>query len=87
MLEPNEIPNCIQPPPPPMEIKGELEYEVMAILDSKFDWRRRVPLQYLVKWAGYEETDEETSWLSPNELGYAQELVRDFHTTYPDKSQ
>jgi hypothetical protein len=39
-LEPavlNTIPNCEQPPPPPVIIDGELEYEISEILDSKLD--------------------------------------------------
>ena len=38
MLEPatlNTIPNRTQPPPPPVAIEGEPEYEISAILDSK----------------------------------------------------
>jgi hypothetical protein len=34
---PNTIPNCTQPPPPLIEIDGEIEYEIAAILDSKID--------------------------------------------------
>ena len=88
MLEPftpNTIPNREETPPPPVEIEGELEYELEAILDSKLDRRCRVPLLYLVKWSGYEGTDEETSWLPASELGHANELVKDFHAAYPDK--
>jgi hypothetical protein len=59
----NSIPNRIQEPPPPVEIQGELEYEIESILDSKIDKRCKCPLLYLVKWSGYEGTDEETSWL------------------------
>jgi hypothetical protein len=36
-LEPatlNTIPNCIQPPPPPVEVNGETKYEISEILDS-----------------------------------------------------
>jgi len=39
-LEPatlNTIPNHIQPPPPPVEVNGEPEYEISKILDSKLD--------------------------------------------------
>ena len=39
LLEPykqNRIVNRVQPPPPPIEIEGEKEYEVEAILDSKW---------------------------------------------------
>ena len=39
MLEPsipNSISNRIQPPPPPITIDDELEYEISEILDSKW---------------------------------------------------
>jgi hypothetical protein len=67
MLEhatPNSILNQVQSPPPPVEINGETEYEISEILNTKID-RRRKPcnLLYLVHWAGYEGTDEETSWV------------------------
>ena len=83
---PNVIPNRVQPPPPPIEVDGEPEYEITEILDSKLDRRRRqCPLLYLVRWAGYEGTDKETSWLVATELGHATDLVADFHKAYPDK--
>ena len=83
---PNTIPNRIQPPPPPIEVDGEPEFEISEILDSKIDRRRKqCQLLYLVCWAGYEGTDEETSWLLATELGNATELVQDFHSAYPDK--
>ena len=89
MLEPatpNTIPNRIQPPPPPVEIDGEPEFEISEILDSKIDNRRRLcKLLYLVRWAGYEGTDEETSWILASELGHALEIVADFNAAYPDK--
>ena len=34
---PNTIPNRVQPPPPPIELEGELKYEISEILDSKID--------------------------------------------------
>ena len=88
MLEPatpNEIPNRIQSPPPPLEVQGELEYEISEILDSKIDRRRACKLLYLVRWLGYENTDEEYSWLPSTELEHASELISDFHSAYPDK--
>jgi hypothetical protein len=89
MLEPhtpNTIPNRIQPPPPPVEIEGELEYEVSEVLDSKIDNRRRsCKLLYYVRWSGYEGTDEEYSWILATELAHASEVVADFHAAYPDK--
>ena len=89
MLEPsvpNTIPNCTEPPPAPVVIDGEPEYEVTEMLDSKID-RRRQPcnLLYLVRWSGYEGTDEETSWLLATELGNASEIVAEFHIRYPSK--
>ena len=84
---PNIIPNRTQPPPPPpVKVDSELEYEVSEILDSKVDCRRKsCKLLYLVHWAGYEGTDEETSWLLATELGNTSELAEDFHAKYPDK--
>jgi len=89
MLEPEKpssIPNRVQPPPPPVVIDGEPEFEISEILDSKIDKRRRpCQLLYLVQWTGYEGTDEETSWILATELPHASELVADFHTAYPNK--
>ena len=83
---PNTIPNHVQPPPPPVEIEGEPEYEIAEILDSKIDrCHRNCNLLYLVCWLGYEGTDEETSWLLATELGHASDLVSDFHSRYPAK--
>ena len=64
MLEPstpNTIPDCIQPPPPPVLVDSEPEYEILEILDSKLDNCCCIcKLLYLVKWSGYEGTDDET---------------------------
>ena len=40
---------------------SDSEYEISEILDSCIDKRHKCKLLYLVKWAGYEGTDEETS--------------------------
>ena len=86
LATPNVIPNRVQPPPPPVEVDGKPKYKIAEILDSKLDHRRRqCPLLYLVRWAGYEGTDEETSWLVANELGHASELISDYHASYSDK--
>ena len=82
---PNSIPNHVQPPPPLIEVDGEPEYEISNILDSKIDQRRRnCKLLYLVRWSGYEGTDEETSWLLATKLDHALELITDFHVRYLD---
>jgi hypothetical protein len=54
---PNPFTSRIQPPPPPIEIDGELEYEVEDIVDYKI---KRNKKQYLVKWVGYEGKDQYT---------------------------
>ena len=89
MLEPahsNIIPEWTQSPLPPVEIDGELEYEISEILDSKIDkHQKHCNIVYLVRWTGYKGTDEETSWILANELGHASEIITDFHRAYPDK--
>ena len=88
MLEPaitNEIPNRIQSPPPPVEVEGKLEYEIAEVVDSKLDKRRFCKLLYLVRWLGYENTDDEFSWLPATELEHAKELISDFHSAFPNK--
>ena len=88
-LEPassSSIPGQVPTPPPPVLVEGEPEFEISEILDSKVDRRRRLcKLLYLVRWSGYEGTDEETSWILASELGNASELVEEFHRAYPHK--
>ena len=89
MLEPtspNTIPNHIQPPQSPVIIDREPEFEISEVLDTKIDNQRKTcKLLYLVKWAGYEGTDKETSWILATKLDHASKLVRDFHKSYPAK--
>jgi len=64
MLEPHTpstTPNRTELPPAPVEVEGDLEYEIAEILDTKIDKRRRCKLLYYVQWLGYEGTDEEAS--------------------------
>ena len=84
---PNPFPNWTQPPPPPIEIDGESEYEVSEILDSKTDWRFKADngLCYLVRWSGYEGTDEETSWISAQDLKHTPDLILSFHHQFPHR--
>ena len=80
------IPNQSEPPPPPITVDGELEYEIAEVLNSIINNRRRTcKLLYLVQWSGYEGMDEETSWILAMELDNAQEAVLDFHAWYPSK--
>jgi hypothetical protein len=68
-----------QVPPPPVEIDGEQEWFVDAVLDSQLNGRRR-RLQYLIKWTGYDKPEWE-------DAGNVQELeaVDRFHEAYPYK--
>lgn len=89
MLEPH-TPNTFisrtEPPPPAVQVEGETEYEIARIVDSKFDRRRKkCQLLYKVMWLGYEDTDEESSWLPATELEHAAEHQADFHSAYPSK--
>src|SRR3979490_2513774 len=42
-------------------------------------------LLYLVRWACYEGTDEETSWILTTKVDNVSELIQDFHKSYPTK--
>ncbi|MBW0495043.1 hypothetical protein O181_034758 [Austropuccinia psidii MF-1] len=85
LLEPvktSTIPNLHQEPPPPIIIEEEEEWEVSQILDSKL---KRIKLWYLVEWKGFSQ-DSERSTCKPDEnLKNCPELVKDFHSLYPDK--
>ena len=67
-------------------VNDKPEFEISEILDTKINNHRRAcKLLYLVRWTGYEGTDEETSWILASELGHASELVAEFHAKYPAK--
>ncbi len=83
-VEENIIPNRTQPPPPPVEVDGEEQYEIAQILDSKLDRRFWCPLLYRIQWLGYEGTDKEFAWLPATEFS-TDEFIEDFHHHYPDK--
>ena len=88
MLEPatpNKILNYVQFSPPPVEVQGELEYEISEVLDSKIDNERSCKLLYLVQWLGYKNTNNEFSWIPAMELDHAKDLIFNFHSAYPHK--
>ena len=67
-------------------VDDEPEFEISEILDTKINNRRHTcKLLYLVRWTGYEGTNEETSWILASEIGHASELIVDFHKAYPAK--
>ena len=65
----------------------QVEFEVSEVLDSKWDrhFRGKNTLRYLVHWAGYEGTDEETTWIAADDLEHALELTSLFHQHYLHK--
>ena len=67
--------------PPPELIDNEEEFEVEAILDSRTFGRGR-KLQYLVKWLGYPDSDNQ--WEDVDKV-HTDELVKTFQQQYPDK--
>jgi hypothetical protein len=65
------------PPPDPVLVDGEEEYEVEEIMNSRFFSRK---LQFLVAWKGYGR--EEWSWVNEKDL-HAPELVEAFYQKNP----
>ncbi|MBW0546950.1 hypothetical protein O181_086665 [Austropuccinia psidii MF-1] len=85
LLEPvkqSSIPNFHQLPPPPALVEEQEEWEVVQALDSKL---RRDKLWYLLEWKGFSEDPERTTWEPAFNLTNSPDLVKDFHSLYPDK--
>ena len=78
----SDIPGRTCPPPPPVRIEGEIEYEVEAVLNSKIDKCNGV-LQYLIRWKGCPDTDN--TWEPASNVKNAAKLVEQFHKRYPHK--
>jgi hypothetical protein len=74
------IPGHTQPPPPPIEVEGQQEYEVEEILDSKIV---RNKLRYLVSWIGYAPNDR--TWEPAEHLENSPEIVARYHARYPQR--
>ena len=70
------------PKPGPIQVDGQDEFEVEAILDSRV---HRGRVQYLVKWKGYDNS--ENSWEPVRNVINAKGLVDMFHTQHPDAPQ
>lgn len=70
----SDIPDRVQPPPPSIIIKHQIEYEIEDILDSKVMRKR---LFNLIKWNGYLMSDN--SWESAFHLFNAKDLINSFH--------
>lgn len=71
----------------PTEIieEDEIHFEIANILNSRINGKTK-SLEYLIEWAGYEGTDEETSWEPAANIDEgSSEKTDEFHARYPDK--
>ncbi|MBW0558201.1 hypothetical protein O181_097916 [Austropuccinia psidii MF-1] len=87
LLEPvktSTIPNQHQERPPPIIIEEEEEWEVSQILYSKL---KREKLWYVVEWKGFSQDSERSTWEPTENLNNCPELIKDFHSLYPDKPE
>ena len=78
---PNDpYPSQVEQQPPPVHIAedSQPEYEVKAVVDSRYHYRK---LQYLVEWFGYSER----TWEPHTHLQNSQQLVDHYHVTYPSR--
>ncbi|MBW0474762.1 hypothetical protein O181_014477 [Austropuccinia psidii MF-1] len=85
LLEPvkqSTIPNQHQLPPPPVIVEEQEEWEVAQVLDSNL---KRGTLCYLVEWKGFNEDPERKAWEPASSLTNSPDLLKDFHSLYPDK--
>lgn len=77
----NPLPGQRNPPPPPVQVDEEDEWEIDDIEDARY-YRGR--LQYRVKWSGFER---DLTWYNADDEQFnnARDVVNDFHSHYPGK--
>lgn len=83
-VKPSAIPNRTTEPPPPVEIDGEETWDIVRIVDSKYNGTKR-QLEYKVEWAGYEGTEQQYTWEPEDYCKDVPDDLEDFHTKYPHK--
>lgn len=76
LLEPYRSDGRTQPPPPPLNLEGHLEYEVESILDHRFTNNKREHVSYLLKWLGYGQ--EHNSWEPETNVANCPELIGEY---------
>lgn len=76
---PDTIEGRVQPPPPPVIVDGDEEFEVESILDAKLE---RGKLKYLVHWKGYSTADN--SWEEAANLEHSPDVIAAFYQAHPD---
>jgi hypothetical protein len=67
--------------PPPDLVEGEEEYEVETVLASR-RFGRGKKLQYLVKWKGYPDSDNQ--WINKEDI-FADDAIKEFKSSNPDQ--
>jgi hypothetical protein len=67
--------------PPPDLVEGEEEYEVETVLASRCFGRGK-KLQYLVKWKGYPDSDNQ--WINKEDI-FVDDAIREFKLSNPDQ--
>jgi hypothetical protein len=67
--------------PPPDLVECEEEYEVETVLASR-RFGRGKKLQYLVKWKGYPDSDNQ--WINKEDV-FADKVIREFKNSNPDQ--
>jgi Chromo (CHRromatin Organisation MOdifier) domain len=77
LVDEDPLPGQVIPPPPPVEVDEEPEYQAEEVLDARTRYKK---LEYLVKWIGYDEPTWEPATLV-NKL----QVIDDFHRRYPHK--
>ncbi|KAJ5691684.1 hypothetical protein N7488_012419 [Penicillium malachiteum] len=73
------MPGQRQEPPPPIEVDGELEWEVQEIRSSR---RNNGRCEYIVKWVGH---DNDRSWYRASNFTHCVQLLKEFHERLPEK--
>ena len=76
----NPLPSQKTEFPPPIETKGEPEYELDEIGDSRLYHRNQ--LQYRAKWTGYPPKHEKV-WYPAHKFENATIAIERFHRSYP----
>jgi hypothetical protein len=83
LLEPYREDGRVQPPPPPVEMEGALEYEVESILEHRFRGIKNPKAYYKVAWKGY--GIEHNSWEPESNVVNALEAMADYWKRQAEK--
>ncbi|KAG8795051.1 hypothetical protein FRC12_018602 [Ceratobasidium sp. 428] len=79
LVKDDSIPGRKPKPVPPVNVKGDVHYEIEKILNSRI-YRRQ--LQYLVRWKGHDPSAD--SWEPAEEMSSARRVVNEFHRHHPE---